>query len=220
MFFYDQAGYVNTLDNLLYKQRGGLDSFPSPFGDYYQGGEEQKVSKEYMERVTRETLEAKNKLFQAHMQQMRASQYQMVAQTHSLLSSSYPPAFSTQTPMQDPFQSQVQAFQPSLSQSTSAISSSQVSTMAPQQQPQQPQQQMISTTGYTTLPINNITTTTQHAQQLYQLQHQQIHLQQMQHQLHQRQRAESYIRNKEKLERATQIPYGWQFDPSVRMVHI
>lgn len=201
MFFYDQVGYVNTLDNLMYKQRAGLDPH---YTEFYQGEEDQKLSKEYMDRVTRESLEAKNKLFQAHMQQMRATQFQM---------GPYPPGSYPNQPqgLQDIYSTQQQqGYQPSVQ-----MTQSQTITISPQPG-MVPQQQQLVPAGYT-LPINPLTTT-QHAQQIYQLQHQQIHLQQMQHQLHQRQRAESYIRNKEKLARAAEIPYGWQFDPNEKMV--
>lgn len=168
MYPYEHADYINTLDTLTYKPPVQQDSSVQ----YHQHVDEQDEQARVKDRMARESLaselEAKNKLYQAHIRMQVQLQLQMQLQ----------------------MQMQNQLYQ------------------------QQPQQ-----TNYYTQQHAHQQVYTQQMYQVQQQQHQQQQYQKhIQQQMHQVQLAEARIRNKEKLSKALQLPYGWQFDPNVPLV--
>jgi hypothetical protein len=234
MYLYDQAGYMGTLDSMLYKQRlqdPSQHMYASHIDQLYQT-DENKL-KDYMERVTRENLEAKNKLYQAHMRmqtQLQTPQVQQFAnyspqdmyqtqmqsqllQNYQQMAQQFQQNLYQQTPQQQ-LQQQLQLQQQQLQQSflQQKLPQSHQALLSQQPLMQQPSPlslQMVPTTPAYYVPSNmpSIVPQQLNPQQLYQLQ-----------QALQQKRTEAFARNKEKLTQMAQIPYGWQFDPNAPLV--
>lgn len=220
---YDQSGYLNALDNMLYKQRmqEPTQQMYATQMEQYQQDEQNKLKGE-MDR-SRENLEAKHRVYQAHMRM----QMQLQAQGHF-----YPQdMFQTQPPLQNyPLQVQTSNLQQSPYQQIPSPQQlqqlQQIQQLQQQQQilqqkcsPSQVQQQLllqqlaqplqvVPTTPYS-MPSTPTTPQQLTTQQMFQLQ-----------QVLQQKKTEAFSRNKEKLSQMAQIPYGWQFDPDVPLVNL
>lgn len=243
MYLYDQAGYMTTLDTMLYKQRVQETTMYAThqLEPYYQTDDPNKL-KDYMDRVSRENLEAKNKLYQAHMRMQSQLQASQMGQFSNF---SPQPQDLFQTPVQmQPhpqihYQTQLappQQFQhPGLQQQQSIYQQAQMSpqlqqqlqqsllqqklTQSPQLQislSQQQQQQLLQQAS--PLSVQLVPSTPAYSSMTTPVPQQLTPQQVYQLQVAQQKRTEAYARNKEKLSQMTQLPYGWQFDPNVPLV--